>query len=98
MAPQTQSQSVQKIITFSTTLYYNAVQTANKKGITFQDYIRHLLVKDIEEKKEPLYVVDAKTEKEIGQALDDVAHNRGTLVRTDEELEKHLKMLDEEML
>jgi len=43
--------------------------------------------------KEEVYVVDEKTEKAIGRALDDYKHGRTTLVRNDEEIDEYFQSL-----
>jgi hypothetical protein len=71
---------VQKLITFSTKLYNTAVARANNLGIPFAEYIRHIVVTDIEENIENLPMVDAETNKLIGQSLKDVEEGRYMVV------------------
>lgn len=91
-----QKQSVQKIITFSPTLYQYGLKMANRKGVSFQDYMRHLLLKDIDEKDEPLYMVDEETEKGIGQSLKDYEEGHYVTAHTREDLDRILDGLTEE--
>lgn len=50
--------TVQKLITFSSKLYKTASARANSLGIPFAEYIRHVVLEDIEENKENVTSVD----------------------------------------
>lgn len=86
--------SVQKIITFSETLYANGLNSARAKGITFQEYIRHLLVRDLENSQLPLQTLDEATEKRVGKALQDYKQGRYSVVNNTKELHQLLNELD----
>ena len=88
-----QKDRIQKLITFSPNLYTLAERKAQKLGISFPEYIRMLAVFDIKEKVEELPMVDEETEKQIAKSLHDIKKGRYTTVRTDKELEAHLKSL-----
>lgn len=69
---QTQNtQSVNKMLSFSTALYDFALKKANAKGIGFQEYIRYLVVKEKEKEDEPLYMVDDETDRKIQEAMEE---------------------------
>ena len=40
---------VQKLVTFSPQLYFNAEAKAKHLGVPFAEYLRHLIIKDVEE-------------------------------------------------
>ncbi len=67
---------VQKLVTFSPKLYNSAIARANSLGIPFAEYVRHTLIKDVEESTKNLPMVDAETEKRIGQSLKDLEEGR----------------------
>jgi hypothetical protein len=73
---QTTTQRVQKLVTFSSKLYDNAIARANSLGIPFAEYVRHVVIKDIEEGIENIPMVDNETNKRIGQSLNDIEKGR----------------------
>lgn len=73
---QTTQDRVQKLVTFSPKLYNSAVARANSLGIPFAEYVRHTLIKDVEESTKNLPMVDAETEKRIGLSLKDIEEGR----------------------
>jgi len=77
---QTTTDRVQKLVTFSSKLYGNAVARANSLGIPFAEYVRHTLIKDIEKSIENLPMVDEETERRIGESLKDLKEGRYTIV------------------
>lgn len=88
-----QRDRIQKLITFSPHLYTLVGKKAEKLGVSFPEYIRILAVSDIKEQVEELPLVDEKTERQISKSLQDLKKGRYTEVRTEEELEAHLKSL-----
>lgn len=90
----TNTQSVQKTVSFSSSLYGFAVQQAKASGKTFQQYLRELVQREKAEQEEELYMVDEETEKAIGQALDDYKQGRYVTLNSREEVTKHLKKLN----
>ena len=89
---QTTTQRVQKLVTFSSKLYDNAIARANSLGVPFAEYVRHVIIKDIEENIENLPMVDEETEKRIGQSLKDIEEGRYIDIdpSNEEELDKFL--------
>lgn len=65
----TATNRVQKLVTFSPQLYYNAEVKAKQLGIPFAEYLRHLIIKDVEEDIMDLPMVDAETDRRIGESL-----------------------------
>ncbi len=90
---QTTQDRVQKLVTFSPKLYNSALARANSLGIPFAEYVRHTLIKDVEESNENIPMVDAETEKRIGQSLKDYAEGRYTIIKNKKELDAHLDSL-----
>ncbi|OGK38080.1 hypothetical protein A3F03_02585 [Candidatus Roizmanbacteria bacterium RIFCSPHIGHO2_12_FULL_41_11] len=80
---------VQKLVTFSPQLYYHAEVKAKKLGVPFAEYLRHLVVKDVEEDIANLPMVDAETDQRIGKSLQDI--EKGRYVDIDPSDEKELK-------
>jgi len=80
---------VQKLVTFSPKLYNSAVARANSLGIPFAEYVRHTLIKDVEESNKNLPMVDAQTEERIGQSLKDIED--GKYIEVDPSNEEELK-------
>lgn len=87
---QTQSKSIQKLITFSPELYSLVMSKSKRIGVSFAEYIRVLLVNDIKEEVEAIEMVDEKTEKAIGQSLKDFKEGRYTTIKTEKDLKKFL--------
>ena len=81
----TEADRIQKLITFSAKLYNHAVTRANSLGIPFAEYIRHVVIDDIEENVANLPTVDAETNMLIGQSLKDLKEGRYTIVEPDDE-------------
>jgi hypothetical protein len=73
---QTTQDRVQKLVTFSPKLYNSAVARANSLGIPFAEYVRHTLIKDVEEGNRNVPMVDSETEKRIGQSLKDIENGK----------------------
>ncbi len=86
---QTTQDRVQKLVTFSAKLYNSAVARADSLGIPFAEYVRHTLIKDVEESNKNLPMVDAETEKRIGQSLKDI--EEGRYIEIDPSNEEELK-------
>jgi len=81
---------VQKLVTFSPQLYFNADTKAKQLGVPFAEYLRHLIIKDVEEDIADLPMVDEETDKRIGQSLKDFEEGRYIEIdpSNNEELEK----------
>jgi hypothetical protein len=88
---QTTSQRVQKLVTFSSKLYGNAVARANRLGIPFAEYVRHVVIKDIEEGIENLPMVNEETDKRIGESLK--AYKEGRYTEVDPTNEEQMNEL-----
>src|SRR3990167_10174699 len=81
---------VKKLVTFSPRLYFNAEVKAKQLGIPFAEYLRHLIIKDVEEDIANLPMVDAETDRRIGESLKDFEEGRYIEIdpSNNEELEK----------
>ncbi len=92
---QTQNtQSINKMLSFSTTLYDFALKQAEAKGMGFQEYVRYLLVREKEREDEPLYMVDEETEEEIGKSLESFKNGNYVELDSPEKVREHFKKLD----
>lgn len=81
---------VQKLVTFSPKLYNSALARANSLGIPFAEYVRHILIQDVEENNQNVVpMVDAETEKRLGQSLKDL--QKGRYIDIDPSNENELK-------
>lgn len=69
MQTKTKTKRVQKLITFSPKLYLLANKRAKNLGLSFPEYIRHLLATIVEKEAEYFPMVDEETEKRIGKSL-----------------------------
>ena len=76
---------VQKLVTFSPQLYYNAEAKAKQLGVPFAEYLRHLIIKDVEEDIADLPMVDAETDRRIGESLKAYEEGRYTEVDPNDE-------------
>lgn len=85
---------VQKLVTFSPKLYNSALARANSLGIPFAEYIRHILIQDVEENNQNIPMVDAATEKRIGQSLQDIKAGRYTTLKSHKDIESYFDNLD----
>ena len=89
---KTQSR-VQKLITFPPHLYSLLEKKADQLGVSFATYIRTLAIYDIKNQIEEIPLVDEETEKQIGQALNDLKEGRFTTIKNGKELDEYLKSL-----
>lgn len=85
----TATNRVQKLVTFSPQLYSNAETKAKQLGIPFAEYLRHLIIKDVEKDIADLPMVDAETNKRIGESLEAYKRGEYTTIKTKEDLEKY---------
>lgn len=99
MQIQQNTQLINKKIAFSNTLYGFALQQAKTKGISFEEYIRYLLVREKDhEYDEPIYMVDEETEKAIAKGMQDLKAGRYTICNTPQEAQAYLENLDNQEL
>ncbi len=63
------SATIQKLVTFTPQLYSNAEAKAKQLGVSFAEYIRHLIINDVEEDVTTFPMVDADTNRRIGESL-----------------------------
>lgn len=80
---------VQKLVTFSPQLYHNAEMKSKQLGVTFAEYVRHLIINDVEEDTN-LPMVDEETNKRIGQSLKALKEGKFSVIdpSKEEELNK----------
>lgn len=86
-------QRVQKLITFSPQLYDLIERKAQKIGISFPEYIRGLAVNDIKKSVEAIDFLTMEEEEGVRRSLADIKEGRYTIVKSDEDIEKHFKSL-----
>ena len=85
---------VQKLVTFSPQLYYNAEIKAKHLGVPFAEYLRHLIIKDVEEDITNLPMVDEETNRRIGESLKDYEEGRYVELKTDKDIEDYFDGLN----
>ena len=64
---------------------------AQNIGVPVTQYVKNLIINDV--KGYPTYQVDEETERRIGQSLEDLKKGRYTILKSDEDVEKHLNNL-----
>lgn len=79
-----------KQIKFSKRLAQQAELKAKEIGVSFNEYVRHLVVNDTNGYVE---VATPEMEKDINEALRDRAEGRYTVLRNKEEVKKHFSKL-----
>jgi hypothetical protein len=80
--------TIKKQITFPTELVELVEEKRRKYGLNFNEYIRHILVLNIE--KEPIPFVDEETEQSVGRGLEDIRKGRVVSVKNKKELDEFL--------
>ncbi|OGK25589.1 hypothetical protein A2954_01340 [Candidatus Roizmanbacteria bacterium RIFCSPLOWO2_01_FULL_37_12] len=90
---QTQTKSVQKLITFSPQLYQLVLNKAKRLGLSFAEFLRVMAVNEVKKEVESIPMVDEETEKRIRESLEAYRKGQYTEIRTDEELKKYLGSL-----
>ena len=85
-----QTSRVQKLVTFSPELYQLTLTRAKSVGLSFADYLRHILVKEIEEEKYDLVRLD----KLAKQGLSEYRAGKTKSISTPSELKAYLKEIE----
>lgn len=75
------TQSTQIKVTIPNELYLLTKAKADKIGLTFATYVRHLVINDSWEKNLPTFRMTSKQEKVLEKALED--HKNGKTIRID---------------
>lgn len=75
-----------KQIKFSKILALKAEGNAKEKGLTFGEYIRHLVVNDTDL---PVERLDQETEKNVIKSLNDYSKGRYNVLRNKDEIKKY---------
>lgn len=87
--------SITKQIVFPKKLIALAETKYSSMGLNLPEYIRHLIIKDIEDISN-LPMVDEETEKAIGRSLADYKAGRYTTLKSAEEIDAFLDNLTNE--
>ncbi len=66
---------------------------ARRFGIPMSDYLKHLIIKDIEGEEYPVFKASEATEKAAEQALKDLKNGKAISINTQEDLKKFFKSL-----
>ena len=64
---------------------------AKRFGIPMSDYLKHLILRDIEGEEYPVFEASEATEKSAKQALKDLKNGKSVLINTQEDLKKFFK-------
>lgn len=88
---------VQKLVTFSPQLYSNAETKAKQLGVPFAEYLRHLIIKDVEENIVDLPMVDEETDRRIGESLEAYKRGEYTELKTNKDIKEYFDKLDSEV-
>ena len=62
-------------------------------GISTPEYIRHLVIEDINPLYKDIHMVDENTEGSIGRALDDIDTGRVTRLKSTSQIKNHLNKI-----
>lgn len=82
-----------KQITFSNILLKNAMNKAKKLGVSFPEYVRHLIIKDTELEVD---ILTQEEEKRVSVALKDFKNGLYDIAKSDEEIGNLFKQYDDE--
>ncbi len=82
-----------KQITFSNILLKNAMNKAKKLGVSFPEYIRHLIINDTELEVD---ILTEEEEKRVAVALKDYENGLYDKAKSDDEIEDLFKQYDDE--
>ncbi len=88
-----QTQRIQKLITFSPQLFALIEQKVSKLGVSFPEYIRGLAVNDVKKSVEAIDFLTTEEEEGIKRSLADIKAHRYTIVKSDDDIEKHFKSI-----
>lgn len=87
---QIKSKRIQKLITFSPQLYHLTNIKAEEIGLSFPDYLRHLLAIALEKETAYILLVNEETEKRIGKSLEALEKGKYIEIKDDQALSKAL--------
>jgi len=90
---QTQTKSVQKLITFSPQLYQLVLNKAKRLGLSFAEFLRLVAVNEVKKEVEEIPMVDEETEKRIGESLKAYKEGRFKSLKTNKEIDDYFKNL-----
>ena len=88
--PRTNTKTKQ--ITFSVGLLELAEKKAEKFGITFPEFVRHVIINNVADDL-PVEYLDEKTSKEVGEALEEYKQGKGTKLKSKKEIREHFKQV-----
>lgn len=80
-------------ITFSNILLKNAMNKAKKLGVSFPEYVRHLIINDTELEVD---ILTEEEEKRVAVALKDYENGLYDTAKSDEEIEGLFKQYNDE--
>ncbi len=88
------SNSINRQITFTSTLLQTAQARASQLGVSFTEYIRGLVVEDTKQLVDDVPMVDPETEKQIGRSFKDYEKGNYTTLKSEKDIEKCFKRLE----
>lgn len=80
--------TTKKIVTFNPVLFQRGVARAQELGVPFQEYVRHLMINDLEDNEVP--TVDAQTAERIHQSMEEYRAGKYTEVNPADEEQLNL--------
>lgn len=80
--------TIKKTTTYTKTMYEMAKDIAKSLGLTFHEYIRHLIALNIQMQKVPVERMDDATAKEIVQGMKDFKEGKYVTLRSEKDVEK----------
>lgn len=64
---------IQKLITFSPQLYGNAQLRAEELGIPFAEYLRHLIISDVEKERSQQILLNTQANERLDQSYREIS-------------------------
>jgi hypothetical protein len=83
----------QKLISFPEGLYELAKKRIKHYGISFSEYVRLSIIKDIEESDDYVEILDKKTSEEVEASLKDYRAGRFVTLKSNKEIEDYFNNL-----
>ena len=79
-----------KKINFPVQLYFLACQQAEKYGFNFDEYLKFLIMKDV---NQDLKSIEQSTEKSLGRAIEDVKQRKVTRLKSNMDIKNHFSKI-----
>ena len=88
--------TIKKQMTFPAKLVELVEEKGGEFGLKFNEYVRHVLITDIQKESESIPYVDKETEESVGRGLEDLRKSRVVRVNNKKELKEFLDKISED--